>query len=110
MTTVAHPSFAANAAVYSDPAPVSFDPAWQDNGLGAGLPSGSHTNRIVAAAGAVESLEWELDRAQSTLATAIEQAAANGCGMDVIARAAGLTKEEVATMLWAARSGAAVHD
>jgi hypothetical protein len=71
----------------------------------AGLDDGaSDTERIVAAAGAVESLEWKLDRAQAALASAVERAASNGCAVEKIAESAGMTKEDVASLLWAARS------
>jgi hypothetical protein len=71
-----------------------------DAGLGDGA---SDTERLVAAAGAVESLEWKLDRAQAALASAVERAAFNGCSVEKIAESTGMTKEDVATLLWAAR-------
>lgn len=95
------------------PAPVAVanpvqlvDEFWMDESISdpAFDDGASDTERIVAAAGAVESLEWELDRAQSALASAVERAASNGCSVEKIAESAGLTKEEVATLLWAARS------
>jgi hypothetical protein len=64
----------------------------------------SDTERIVAAAGAVESLEWKLDRARAAFVSAVERAASNGCSVERIAESAGMTKEDVATLLWAARS------
>lgn len=110
MSTVAHTSRSAlvpvpaahDGALLDVP---SLDGLWLPEGLGDAMYDGAtDTERIVAAAGAVESLEWELDRAQSALAAAIEQAASNGCPLEAIAESAGLTRADVATMLWAARS------
>lgn len=90
---------------------LQFDDAWM---LGE-VPDttqddATDAERIVAAAGAVESLEWELDRARSALAAAVERAAANGCSVDVIASSAGISKGEVATMVWTARTSSALHE
>lgn len=60
---------------------------------------------IVAAAGRVESLEWDLDRAHAVLTEVIEQAADTGHALAAIADAAGMTKADVSALLWAARSG-----
>lgn len=84
-----------------DPVDGLWVPGALDDAMYDGVPD---TERIIAAAGAVESLEWELDRAQSALATAIEEADYNGCPIEAIAESAGMTRADVATMLWAARS------
>ena len=63
--------------------------------------SASGTERVIAAAGAVESLEWKLDRARAGLAEAIERAASEGCPVDAIAVAAGMTHEDITSLLWA---------
>lgn len=68
------------------------------------LDGATDSERIIAAAGAVETLEWELDRARSNLVDAIEQAAASGCPVEIIAESAGLAKEDAAALLWIARS------
>ena len=110
MSTVAHTSRGALTPVPAthDGAcldATSLDGLWLPEGLGDAMRDGVlDTERIIAAAGAVESLEWELDRAQSALAEAIEQAASNGCPLEEIAESAGLARADVATMLWAARS------
>ncbi|MBM7782173.1 hypothetical protein [Arthrobacter tumbae] len=72
------------------------------SGIDVGVDDGaSGTERIIAAAGAVESLEWELDRARTALAVAIERAASEGSPVDAIATAAGMTPKQVAALLWA---------
>ncbi|MFP5315480.1 MAG: hypothetical protein ACLGHS_08905 [Actinomycetes bacterium] len=110
MSTVAHTSRGALTPVPAThdgaclDAPI-LDGLWLQEGLVDAMHDGvPHAERIIAAAGAVESLEWELDRAQSALTEAIEQAASNGCPLEEIAESAGLTRADVATMLWAARS------
>lgn len=65
---------------------------------------GSDLDRVLAASGAVEALEWQLDRAQSALVSAIERAACNGYSVEEIAESSGMTKADIATVLWAARS------
>lgn len=101
MTTVAQHLPAALAPVNAASPLELVDELWVAESLDDGA---SDTERIVVAAGAVESLEWELDRAQNTLAEAIERAASNGCSVEAIAEAAGLTRQDVVTLLWAARS------
>lgn len=77
------------------------DQLWMPGGDVALDDGASGTERIVAAAGAVESLEWELDRARAALAVTIERAASEGHPVDAIAVAAGMTQEDVTTLLWA---------
>lgn len=106
MSTVAHTSPVALASVApADPAGL-IDELWTIGGMNDPVldDGASDTERLVAAAGAVESLEWELDRARSVLAEAVERAASDGCSVETIAESAGMTKEDVATLLWAARS------
>lgn len=106
MSTVAPNSPMALAPVApADPAEL-VDELWTIGGMSdSALDDGaSDTERLVAAAGAVEALEWELDRARSALAAAVERAASNGCSVETVAESAGMTKEDVATLLWAARS------
>lgn len=106
MSIVAHQSPVAPVPVAGVNPVQLVDELWMDGGISDPMfdDGASDAERLVAAAGAVESLEWELDRAQSALASAVERAASNGCSVDKIAESAGLSKEEVATLLWAARS------
>lgn len=103
MTTVA-PEMPVTFDTTAVPAHVAED-SWLAEDMSSVLEvGGSDLGRIVAASGAVEALEWQLDRASSALASAIERAAANGCSVQEIAESAGMTKADIATLLWAARS------
>lgn len=105
MTSVAQTPPAALAPVTADSFGVLGD-LWKVGSMSdPALDDGaSDTERIIAAAGAVESLEWELDRANSALAVAVERAATRGCSVEKIAQSAGMTKEDITTILWAERS------
>lgn len=106
MTTAAHKPPVALAPVPAVNSVELVDELWLIGGANdPTLDDGaSDTERIIAAAGAVESLEWELDRARSALAIAVESAASRGCSVERIAEAAGMTNEDIATILWAGRS------
>lgn len=105
MTTAAHSVPATQAPTSEHFDLGSFEEPWAISALGEPMHDGaSDTEKIVAAAGAVESLEWELDRAELALAEAIECAVSNGCGVDVVAESAGLTREQVTAKLWEVRS------
>ncbi|WP_458116499.1 hypothetical protein [Arthrobacter sp. D2-10] len=106
MSTVARKSLVTLSSVPPAAPSALVDDLWSFGGVNGPLldDGATDTERLVAAAGAVESLEWELDRARSVLADAVESAASDGCSVEVIAESAGMTKEDVATLLWAARS------
>lgn len=106
MTTVAQNPPVALAPVAAANAVDLVDELWSSERTGSavlddGVPD---TERIIAAAGAVESLEWELDRARSGLASVIERAVSNGCSIEKVAESAEMTREDIATLLWAARA------
>lgn len=104
MTTVAQITPVALPPVAAMTSVELVDELWQAGTDSAFDDGASDTEKVVAAAGAVESLEWKLDRAQSALAIAVERAASNGCSIEKIAEAAGMTKEDIATILWSERS------
>lgn len=105
MTTVAQKSPVVLAPAAAVDSVGLVDELWGTDGISDAILDGAtDTERVIAAAGAVETLEWELDRARSALAAEVERAASHGCSVDIIAGSAGMTKEDIVTLLWAARS------
>ena len=106
MTTVAHNSPVVLAPVAAVNSLEFVDELWSVGGMDDSIfdDGASDTEKLIAAAGAVEKLEWELDRAQTVLADAVEKAASGGCPVETIAESTGMTREDVVTLLWAARS------
>ena len=58
-------------------------------------PAARNSGRILATAGEVERLQWELDRAQEDLRAAILAGAADGMDVQALAFAAGATMPEI---------------
>lgn len=106
MTTVARNSPVVLAPVGAVNSVDLVDELWSSDRSGIAMLDNGATDseRIIAAAGAVESLEWELDRARSELASVIERAVSNGCSIEKVAESAEMTREDIATLLWVARA------
>jgi hypothetical protein len=62
-------------------------------------PVGRSSGRILATAGEVERLQWELDRAEENLRAAVLAGAAGGMNVHALAFAAGTPVSEIQHML-----------